>query len=86
MTKNKAMSRFMLLSSLDSQRVVAIRAGTTRGHMKHLAAGSRVASSALAIRLERAAAKHASVPLHREQLSPACGGCEFAKLCRSKGK
>lgn len=86
MIRNKAMSRFMRDTPIEVQAEVAKAAGTSRGAMKHLAAGTRKSSSLKAIRLERAAARFASIPLNREELAPACAQCEFAKLCRSKMK
>lgn len=72
--------------------VLANSAGTTLGTLRQLAGGYRHegepnASSDLAMRLENASAMMvrkgwANTVLRREQLSSACGRCEFVKKCR----
>lgn len=68
--------------------VLASRAGTKPNQLYQLAGGHRAASSAAALRIERASilfVKDGLPLLAREALArESCGKCEFAKRCRNE--
>jgi len=77
------------LSDLDvaTRHELAAEMSTSEAVIRHIATGRRQASSGMAIRIERAAAK---IGLHipRSDLSSACATCEYAHQCErsKKGK
>ena len=55
---------------------------TTANSLRHVVKGRVGVQSGMAIAIERAAAE-LGLDLRREDMSTACGECEFAKACRS---
>lgn len=83
-----AVKEWMSAANRAEQEQLAALANTSRAHLYHLRTGRRIASADLAQDLE-AASSQLSVAsrgrlkvLHREDLSHACGRCEYAKKCR----
>jgi hypothetical protein len=76
----------MSAATRDEQVSLAALAKTSRAYLYQLSMGRRSASSELAREIELASTALA-VPgrlkaLRREDLSPACGRCEYAKQCQ----
>lgn len=63
------------------RNALADRMKMNRDALRHIASGYRGASAEMAIKIERAATKM-GLPIQRESLCAACGGCEFAKKAR----
>lgn len=81
-----AVKAWMEAASTDEQNALADAAGTSRGHLYHLATGRRICSADLGKRLEIAAdamrAYNPDLPrLKRTDLCPACAACEYARKC-----
>jgi len=82
-----AMKEWMCAATKEEQIHLAALAKTSRAHLYHLSTGRRIASSELARELELASTELAVSSrgrlkaLRREDLSPACGRCEYAKQC-----
>lgn len=84
---NQSMKAWMALATTAEQYELAGTAGTSRGHLYQLSSGERTSGPDLAKRLELASKfmrqqNHKLPILHRAELCPACGECEFANRCR----
>lgn len=87
MISNASLKKWKSLATTEQWRELAFRASTTVGTMDHLVTGNRKASSAMAIRIERASDRMAGMPtLNRTELSDTCGSCDYARKCRKEGK
>lgn len=79
---NKPLKTWMTLASGEQQVRLAKLAGTSVGMLRQLVTGNRSASSALAIRIEKASEKLLEMPtLNRMDLNPTCRACDYAKRC-----
>lgn len=79
-------SKWMNAASWEDKNRFARRLGLSNAaYLYHLASGRRPISSVLAQKMERLSEREFPKlpPLHREKLSKACAGCDFAKRCRS---
>jgi hypothetical protein len=63
------------------RNTLADRMKMNRDALRHIASGHRGASAEMAIKIERAALRM-GIPIQRESLCAACGGCELAKKAR----
>ncbi len=81
-----SLALWLRTANKKERTALAKRARTTVGQLQQLAGGHRMASAALAARIEKAVgdATHALPAVRRESLCPACDACEFAKLARSQ--
>ncbi len=83
------LKEWMHLASPSDLETLADLADTTPGALRQLAGGYKTdgkprASAEMARRIEQASENmHPRLPIiHREDLCPACAGCEFAKAYR----
>lgn len=82
-----AVKEWMSSANKTEQEQLAALAKTSRAHLRHLSMGRRVASADLAQQLEAAstqlslASRGRLKVLRREDMSPACGRCDYAKQC-----
>jgi len=82
--------RWMAAATPAERRALALAAGTSYGSLHQMAGaykrgGVLAVSAEMARRLEQASAplERPGLPvLRREELSPACAQCEFARMCR----
>ncbi len=86
---NRRLYNFMHSLTGEQQVQFATQAKTTVGTIRHYVSERRHPSAATAIAMERAALrmrrKDATLPeLSRGDLSGACKGCEFFKLCTER--
>ena len=83
---NRKLYRFLHALTGEQQVEFAKAAKTTVGTLRHYVTERRFASSAMAIALEKSAARmrahDSDLPaLGRRDLSTVCRGCEYAKRC-----
>lgn len=81
------MQVWMAAATPEEQTLLAVNAGTTRGHLYQLAGGHRQASAVMAGKIEAATAemhKHSKGRLPRvvrTDLCEACRSCQYAAKC-----
>lgn len=81
------MQVWMTAATPEEQTLLAVKAGTTRGHLYQLAGGHRQASAVMAGKIEAATAemhKHSKGRLPkvvRTDLCEACRSCQYAAKC-----
>lgn len=88
--KDNVVKRWLAAASVVERKALAEQAGTTLSVLQQIAGAYRSKgelriTSDFARRLELASKniRRDGLPeLHREELSPACKQCEFAKRCR----
>jgi hypothetical protein len=84
-----ALQNWLQAANVQERARLAKAADTSVNYLYQMAGGHRKINAPIAILLERGAVpikyKNKHLPdLYREDLTEACGDCEFAKKCRAK--
>lgn len=82
--KNVAVAQWLGHATPKQARSAARRAGTSVAHLRHIAAGRRQVSAALALRLVRATKTPSGLnpPLTQDQLCHACKICPYLRAVK----